>query len=200
MSQLNEVPILVTPKWLPDSKFKILHGPSLLASMLNAISSEGDSGTTCIYDYLVLKFGRMDLLDVITEDVLWKHARIILCNTHLDSYCPHVMEISDSPKSSSSTLVDTNIDRDSCSGINSPISSLLKRFMIYAINRAAATSVCALLSVLTFYYISGSFVQLTQREGLQEADYSFHLTDVVALSTGDDNIQYDNVDRRDTAT
>ncbi|KAF8997290.1 hypothetical protein BDQ17DRAFT_1411470, partial [Cyathus striatus] len=46
------------------------------------------------------------------------------------------------------------------SGINSPVNSLLNKFIVYAINRAAATSVCAFLSVFMFHYLSGSFYYL----------------------------------------
>ncbi|KAF8990897.1 hypothetical protein BDQ17DRAFT_1413890 [Cyathus striatus] len=43
------------------------------------------------------------------------------------------------------------------SEINSRTHSLLTKFIIYAINRAAATRVCALLTVFMFHYLSGTY-------------------------------------------
>ncbi|KAF8990154.1 hypothetical protein BDQ17DRAFT_1414158 [Cyathus striatus] len=85
------------------------------------------------------------------------------------------------------------------SGINSRTHSLLSKFIIYAINRAAATSICALLTVLLYHYLLGAFCYmiplllnthlyvisvisvLTARGSLQEEDHSFRLTDIVRL-------------------
>ncbi|EAU83007.2 hypothetical protein CC1G_08944 [Coprinopsis cinerea okayama7 len=76
--------------------------------------------------------------------------------------------------------------------------SLVDKLIIYAINRGSATSICALLNVLLYYFASGTFyfliplqatthfyvisavTVLTSREGLrQEMDNSFHLSDLI---------------------
>ncbi|KAF8994391.1 hypothetical protein BDQ17DRAFT_1331147 [Cyathus striatus] len=81
--------------------------------------------------------------------------------------------------------------------------SLLRKFIVYAINRAAATSVCALLTIFLEWglvsfpirkiLLCNSFSMipllvnthlvsvLTARGSLQEEDHSFRLTDVVRL-------------------
>ncbi|KAF8978688.1 hypothetical protein BDQ17DRAFT_1382646 [Cyathus striatus] len=68
------------------------------------------------------------------------------------------------------------------SGINSRTHSLLSKFIIYAINRAAVTSVCALLTIFLYHYLLGAYCYIS-RGSLQEEDHSFRLTDIVQLSS-----------------
>ncbi|KAF8990896.1 hypothetical protein BDQ17DRAFT_1413889 [Cyathus striatus] len=95
------------------------------------------------------------------------------------------------------------------SGLNSRIHSLLNKFIVYAINRAAATSLCALLTIFMFHYLSGTYFYmipllvnthlyvisvvsvLRARGSLQEVDHSFHLTSVVLPSFRGDETSID---------
>ncbi|KAF8984924.1 hypothetical protein BDQ17DRAFT_1436830 [Cyathus striatus] len=82
------------------------------------------------------------------------------------------------------------------SGIRSRTHSILNRFIIYAIHRAAATSVCSIIGVFTYYFLSGTYIYmipvlgntdlhvisvvsvLTARGSLREEDYSLHLSNI----------------------
>ncbi|TFK21404.1 hypothetical protein FA15DRAFT_658329 [Coprinopsis marcescibilis] len=86
--------------------------------------------------------------------------------------------------------------------------TLIDRLIVYAINRAAATSICALLHVLLYYFASGTFyflipfevsthlyvisvvTVLTSRESLrQEMDNSFHLSDLIISNRSEASAQ-----------
>ncbi|KAF8983360.1 hypothetical protein BDQ17DRAFT_1548988 [Cyathus striatus] len=90
------------------------------------------------------------------------------------------------------------------SGINSHTHSLLNKFILYAMNRAAATSLCALLSIFLFHYLSGTYsymiplllnthlyvisvVSVLTARGSMREDYSFHLSNMVVPSSNDNN-------------
>ncbi|KAF8999328.1 hypothetical protein BDQ17DRAFT_757922 [Cyathus striatus] len=91
------------------------------------------------------------------------------------------------------------------SGFNSPTHSLLNKFILYAVNRAAATSFCAIISIFMFYYLSGTYSYmvpllvnthlyvisvvsvLTARGSMREENYSLHLSNIHIPSSNGNN-------------
>ncbi|TEB28941.1 hypothetical protein FA13DRAFT_1793439 [Coprinellus micaceus] len=66
-----------------------------------------------------------------------------------------------------------------------PTNSLVEKLSIYAINRAAATSVAVLLDVFLYYFASGTYYFLTTREYLREdIEGSFHISHLVMSNRG----------------
>ncbi|KAF8999309.1 hypothetical protein BDQ17DRAFT_757162 [Cyathus striatus] len=98
------------------------------------------------------------------------------------------------------------------SGFNSPTHSLLNKFILYAVNRAAATSFCAIISVFMFYYLSGTYSYmiplllnthlyvisvvsvLTARGSMREENYSLHLSNIHIPSSNGNNTAVDTND------
>ncbi|KAF8993571.1 hypothetical protein BDQ17DRAFT_1331644 [Cyathus striatus] len=90
------------------------------------------------------------------------------------------------------------IFQSNISDINSRPHSLFNKFLVYAINRAAVTSACALLSVFMSLACKRQLLsslngfnlciyRLITRGDLREVDHAFVLTEIVALSTGGNN-------------
>ncbi|KAF8990604.1 hypothetical protein BDQ17DRAFT_365019 [Cyathus striatus] len=162
------------------------------------------------YDYFVLKFSRADLFILVTYSAIGKYVTIYFTAFVAQMfYATRIYSIIQGVAAAacdiSITLSFSLIVKANRSGMRSRTHNLLNKLIVYAVNRAAATSVCSLLGVSMFWYISGTYYYmiplvanthiyvisvisvLSTRGALREEDYSIHLSDIYIPSNSVDN-------------
>ncbi|KAF8993561.1 hypothetical protein BDQ17DRAFT_1412926 [Cyathus striatus] len=135
-----------------------------------------------MYEYLVYRFGRNDLLGVITKSVMGKYlgvyltafvaqlfyaTRIWILTGHLTKHYRLlaypvgvlllIQVVTGLAQVFCMGYLKTFIELGYITYVTFSYALSLNKFIIYAVNRAAATSFCALLTVVMFCFLSGTY-------------------------------------------